>query len=67
MTGWIIVPKGTGDLAARVGVKTGTYVALSVFPDEGLARKMFEAMPDAERASAEVVQVEVNIQPGQLG
>lgn len=67
MVGWIIVPKGTGDLSERVGVKVGTYVALSVFPDEGLARKMFEAMPEQERGQAELVQVEVTIQLGQPG
>lgn len=62
MTAWVIVPKGTGDIAERVAAKGKRVgIALTLFVDAGVAQKAFDRLRADERLRAELVCVEVTI------
>lgn len=60
---WTIVPKGTGTLQHRVGLKPDAKqaISLALFTHPDLAKKQHMAMPEHDRNRSEVVAVEVNL------
>lgn len=63
MNAWTIVPKGDGDLAARVGMKPDGKQALemTLFAHPEHAKLALKKLPKAQQVGAEVVQVEITL------
>lgn len=60
---WTIVPKGTGALMQRVGLKPDAKEAISLvlFTHPTQAKKQHMSMPVPDRLRSEVVAVEFNL------
>lgn len=62
MNAWMIVPKGSGNLAERLAVKGRNIgIAVTLFVDPQVARTSLAKMKEVDRERAEVVQVEITI------
>lgn len=63
MTGWVIVPKGEGDLVARLKLTPSAKAAIEVtlFLHPGQAEAALQKLPKGQRDLAEVKQVEVTL------
>jgi len=61
MNVWTIVPRGSGDLAARVGLQPDgkQAIEMTLFLQPEHARMALKKLPKAQQVNTEVVQVEV--------
>lgn len=67
MRGWMIVPKGTGDVQARVealaGGRKAEAVAITVYLVEKQAQAAYDKLDTPKKSRSELLPVEVTLNP----